>query len=128
MSVSRTLAAAWLLAAVVIVAVPSVSAHHSGAMFDDEKVVELTGTIKELQWTNPHIWIQVMVDKDGKKTEWSVEGGSPNSLSRRGWKATTFKPGDTVAVRVNPMKDGTAAGGFIGAKFASTGQTIGRWD
>ena len=128
MSVSRTLAALLAAAAVVVVAAASVSAHHSGAMFDDEKVVELTGTIKELQWTNPHIWIQVIVDKDGKKTEWSVEGGSPNSLSRRGWKATTFKPGDSVAMRVSPMKDGTAAGNFIGAKFAASGQTIGRWD
>jgi hypothetical protein len=128
MSVSRTLVASLVAAASVAVAVVSVSAHHSGAMFDDEKVVELTGTIKELQWTNPHIWIQVVVDKDGKKTEWSVEGGSPNSLSRRGWKATTFKPGDAVSMRVSPMKDGTAAGNFIGAKFAATGQTIGRWD
>ena len=121
MNVMRVSAAALLCAATLYVA-PLV-AHHSAAMFDDEKVVELTGTIKELQWTNPHIWIQVVVDK----TEWSVEGGSPNSLSRNGWRATTFKPGDAVSVRVNPMKDGSPGGSFIGAKFKETGKTIGRW-
>src|SRR5688500_20358221 len=51
----------------------------------------------------------VVVDEKGKKTEWSVEGGSPNSLSRQGWRATTFKPGEVVTVRIAPMKDGTAA-------------------
>ena len=103
-------------------------AHHSAAMFDDQRIVELKGTIKELQWTNPHIWIQVIVDENGAKKEWSVEGGSPNTLSRNGWRTTTFKPGDTVAIRINPMKDGTAAGQFIGARFAADGKTIGRWD
>ena len=119
--------AAMLLAVAALVAASPTFAHHSASMFDDTKVSEVTGTVKELQWTNPHIWLQVTVDEKGKKTEWSFEGGSPNSLSRQGWRATTFKPGDVVAVRFNPMKDGTAAGGFIGAKFAADGKTIGRW-
>jgi hypothetical protein len=106
---------------------PAVSAHHSGAMFDREKVVELKGTVKELQWSNPHIWIQVVVQENGAMKEWSLEGGSPNTLSRQGWRSTTFKPGDEVTVRFNPMKDGTPAGAFVGAKF-SDGKTIGRWD
>jgi hypothetical protein len=89
--------------------------------------MELKGTIKELQWANPHIWIQIVVDQDGKKTEWSFEGGSPNTLSRAGWRATTFKPGDVVTVRFNPMKDGSAAGQFIGAKFEADGKIVGRW-
>ena len=122
----RMMAAA-LAAAGMMIAAQAVSAHHSAAMFDDEKTLELRGTIKELQWTNPHIWIQVIVEEKGAKTEWSLEGGSPNSLSRRGWRSTTFKPGDIVTVRLNPMKDGTPAGGFVGAKFAD-GKTIGRWE
>jgi hypothetical protein len=119
--------AAALAAAGMMIAAQAASAHHSAAMFDDEKVVEFTGVVKELQWTNPHIWIQVVRDDKGTKTEWSLEGGSPNSLSRRGWKSTTFKPGEVVTVRLNPMKDGTPAGGFIGAKWAD-GRTIGRWE
>jgi hypothetical protein len=122
---------AWALAVAAAfgVAAPLV-AHHSGAMFDNTKTVELTGTVKEFQWTNPHIWIQVNVDKAGApggKEEWSVEGGSPNSLSRNGWRKSTFTPGAAVSIRVNPMRDGSHAGNFVGAKFAD-GKTIGRWE
>jgi hypothetical protein len=103
------------------------SAHHSAAMFDDTKVLEIKGTVKELQWANPHVWLQLIVDDKGRKTEWSVEAASPNSLSRQGWRATTFKPGDVVSVRINPMKDGSPAGNFVGARFESDGRTLGRW-
>jgi len=113
--------------AALAIAAPISSAHHSASMFDDTKVVELTGTVKELQWANPHIWLQLIVDDNGTKTEWSIEGGSPNSLSRQGWRATTFTPGEVVTVRLNPMKDGTPAGNFIGAKWDADGRTIGRW-
>lgn len=126
MQLTRMVAAA-LVAPALVVASQSVGAHHSSAMFDDEKVLELHGVVKELQWTNPHIWLQVIVEDKGAKTEWSLEGGSPNSLSRRGWRPNSFKPGDVVTVRLNPMKDGNPAGGFVGAKFAD-GKTIGRWD
>ena len=117
-----------LATAVSLVAAWSAFAHHSAAMFDDTKVVELSGTVKELQWTNPHVWLQVAVEQDGRSTEWSLEGGSPNSLSRQGWRSTTFKSGDLISVRLRPMKDGTAAGSFIGAKFASDGHTVGNWE
>lgn len=117
-----------LAATVVLVAARPLAAHHSAAMFDDTKVVELSGTVKALQWTNPHVWLQVVVDDQGRVTEWSFEGGSPNSLSRQGWRSTTFKAGDVVTVRLRPMKDGTAAGQFIGAKFAADGHTVGRWE
>lgn len=115
------------LACAAVLSAAAPRAHHSAAMFDDTKVVELKGTVKELQWANPHIWLQVVVDDNGKKTEWSIEGGSPNSLSRQGWRATTFKPGDVVTVRINPMKDGTPAGNFVAARFEADGKTIGRW-
>ena len=123
------LVGALLLAGAVSVATPLV-AHHSGNMFDNTKTVELTGTVKEFQWTNPHIWIQVNVDKAGAagtKEEWSVEGGSPNSLSRNGWRKTTFTPCQQVSIRINPMRDGSHAGNFVGAKFAD-GKTLGRWE
>ena len=118
---------ALLFASSALLVTRPAAAHHSAAMFDDAKVVELKGTIKEMQWKNPHVWIQVVVVQDGKPTEWSLEGGSPNSLSRNGWRSNTFKAGDEVTVRLNPMKDGTPAGQFIAAKFQSDGKTIGRW-
>src|SRR4029453_12110795 len=100
MKFTRVIAAAALCAATSA----PLAAHHSAAMFHDEKVVEVNGTIKELQWTNPHIWIQVVVDNNGQKTEWSVEGGSPNTLSRNGWRSTPFKFGDAVTRGCKPIE------------------------
>ena len=125
-SLKRRVGLSMVAAAALISA--TVSAHHSAAMFDDSRVVELKGVVKELQWTNPHVWLQVTVEEKGAKKEWSIEGGSPNTLSRTGWRSTSFKPGDAVTVRVNPMKDGSTAGNFIGAKFDGDGHTIGRWN
>jgi len=120
--------ALFMIATGLCVAAQTALAHHSAAMFDNEKVRELKGTIKEFQWKNPHVWIQIHVQNAaGVKEEWSIEGGGPNSLSRQGWRPTTFKAGDTVAIKVNPMKDGSTGGLFIGAKFAD-GKTLGAWD
>lgn len=103
-------------------------AHHSGAMFDNEKVLELEGTIEEFQFTNPHTWIQVEVpEENGEATEWSLEWGSPNQLARRGIRPNVFPAGERVTIRTNPMKDGSAAGSFIGAKLQD-GTVVGRWD
>jgi hypothetical protein len=102
-------------------------AHHSSAMFDKATIRQRSVTVREFQWTNPHIWIQVYIENDaGEKEEWSIEGGGPNSLFRSGWRPTTFKPGDVVEMKFNPMLDGTNAGFFVGAKF-SDGETLGRW-
>ncbi len=118
-----------LIPAILVMAAvqPALFGHHSAAMFDNTKVVEISGTIKEFQWTNPHVWIQVSVQSASGVQEWSLEGGGPNSLSRQGWRPTTFKAGETVSFRVNPMRDGTHAGLFVGAKF-SDGKTLGRWE
>ena len=104
-----------------------VTAHHSGNMFDRERTVELTGTVKEFQWANPHIWIQVLVpDTAGLLEEWSIEGGVPNRLFRAGWRPTSFKPGDEVTILANPMRDGAKAGAFVGARLTD-GSTLGRF-
>ncbi len=103
-------------------------AHHSDAMFERERVLELTGTVKEFQFTNPHAWVQVDVKDDkGEVVEWSFEWGSPNQLGRQGIRPSSFPADTEVTIRTNPMRDGTPGGAFIGAKFAD-GKTIGRWD
>ena len=97
--------------ATAITAPRAASAHHSTAMFEPEKRVTLNGTIKDFQWTNPHAWIQMVVSgADGKPADWSFECGSPNTLSRQGWKPSMLKAGDAVTIVANPMKDGTSAG------------------
>jgi hypothetical protein len=104
-----------------------VSAHHSANSFDSTKTVELEGTVKEFQWTNPHTWIQLyVVDDNGSRVEWSIEGGSPGTLSRAGWRPSSFKAGTAVRVKVHPMKNGEAAGIFVGAQFTD-GTSLGRW-
>ena len=109
------------------IAVLPLGAHHSSAMFDHETVMEIEGVVKEFQWTNPHVWIQIEVQTPEGPVEWSVEGGGPNSLSRQGWRPSTFRSGSTVTLKINPMLDGTPAGGFVGARFED-GSTIGRWE
>jgi hypothetical protein len=89
------------------------SAHHSFAMFDKDKTVTLQGTVKDFQWVNPHTWLQVYVPTKGKMVEWSIEGRSPNVLSRRGWKKTTVSPGDKVTVVVYPLKTGQPGGAIV---------------
>jgi uncharacterized protein DUF6152 len=88
-------------------AIAPVAAHHSFAAFDRQKEITLTGVVKEVQWNNPHAWIQVLVtDPKGKPIEWGFECGSPNMMARTGWSRTTVKAGDKVTVVANPLKDG----------------------
>ena len=85
-------AAAALLA---ITAVRPVAAHHAfGSEFDANAPVLLKGKIVKIEWVNPHTWIHVEVtNKDGQKEVWMVEGGSPNTLLRRGANKNTFPDG-----------------------------------
>jgi hypothetical protein len=115
----------WSMLGLTAVAVP-VFAHHSFAMFDNQKDMKLEGTVKEFQWTNPHTWIQLMVTgPDGKVTEWSIEGGSPNGLRRQGWRAEVIKPGDKVTVMIHPLKSGEAGGSLVNVKLPD-GKMLGR--
>ena len=124
---SRHVIAGFLATCALLAGAQALVAHHAGTMFSDE-VKEIAGTVKEFQFTNPHSWIQVLVEtKPGEAPqEWSVEWGSPNQLGRNGIRPSTFKPGSKVTLRVRPMRDGSPAGGFVGAKFAD-GTTVGNW-
>jgi hypothetical protein len=101
------------------------SAHHSFAMFDAAQTKTLVGTVKQVQWTNPHIWVQIMVPdpKTGVAAEWSIEGGSPNGLSRQGWHRTSIKEGDAIEMTIHPLKDGTNGGSMMKAMI--NGQAVG---
>jgi len=115
------------MAAVALLAIQPALAHHSGAGFGKE-TKEISGTVKEFQFTNPHSWIQVNVaDASGKIVEWSVEWGSPNQLGREGYRPSTFAPGTKVTMKVHPMSNGAPVAGFVAAKMPD-GQTIGKWD
>ena len=112
------------LAAALLAAHP-VLAHHSFAMFDLVREITLVGTIKEVQFTNPHVWLQVLVpDGKGGQTEWSIEAGAPGMLLRTGWKPSTLKPGDAVTVVTHPAKSGASNGSLVRVTL-SDGRTLG---
>src|SRR5439155_9732599 len=101
------------VALLVFVAGP-VDAHHAGTIYDHEKDTTLEGTVKEWQWTNPHVFLQVLVT-DGTEitTEWSIEGGALTNMKRAGWERTSFNTGDKVSVTFHPLKSGAPGGTVI---------------
>jgi hypothetical protein len=84
-------------------------AHHSfAAEYDPGKIVSLTGTVKKVEWTNPHSRMYLEVkDPKGAVTVWNFEFGSPNHLFRAGWTRNTVKEGDHVTIEGFAAKDGS---------------------
>jgi hypothetical protein len=104
----------------------SATAHHSMAMFDQQKEITLTGKVKEFQWTNPHAYIQLNAeDEDGKVVEWSLEMGAPMYLYARGWRPRTLTPGKEVTIKAYPLRNGRP-GGVVLEVFDADGKKIGR--
>jgi hypothetical protein len=93
---------------VVAAAALPVWAHHSfAAEFDVTKPVKLAGTVTKMEWINPHSWIHMDVkNPDGTVTDWMIEGGSPNSLLRRGFTKSSLPPGTEIVVEGYQAKDG----------------------
>jgi|SRR6185369_4665667 len=85
-----------------------VLAHHSfSAEFDATKKVRLEGKVVKMEWSNPHTWLYLDVEKDGKIEHWAVEGGSPGVLLRNGWKRDSLPEGTRIIVNGSQAKDGS---------------------
>jgi len=94
--------------AMALVAVPAlqVSAHHSYAIYDQESIVTLTGTVTRYDWSSPHVYLFVEVaNAAGEIAEYEIEGDPIPMMTRNGWSATTLRPGDRVTLRANPGRD-----------------------
>lgn len=96
-----------MLAVAGLLASSRVSAHHAfGAEFDPNAPVKLQGKIVKLEWVNPHAWIHVEIKKpDGQTEVWMVEGGTPNTLLRRGLTRDSLKYGTEIIVDGYQTKD-----------------------
>ena len=102
-------------------------AHHSFAMFDSAKSQSQKGAIKEVQWTNPHVWVRLAVQEDGREVVYAYEGAAIAVLKRVGWMRDSVKAGDVVTVVGHPYKDGRP-GGSIEHLVLADGRILGTGD
>jgi hypothetical protein len=96
-------------AAITLIASTPIMAHHAfSAEFNPNAPVKLQGAITKVELINPHAWIHMKVTKpDGKVEEWAIEGGTPNTLQRRGITRDTIAIGTVIIVTGYQAKDGT---------------------
>ena len=116
------MAACSLLA--ILVAIP-VSAHHSFAMYDQTKVVTLTGVVKQFVPQANHAELHIILlapdhkslakGPDGKYVEWGIEMAGTAAVAQQGITGTSFGPGTVFSAKVNPLRDGSNFGSRVGA-------------
>src|SRR2546426_4946019 len=92
----------------MLATVPVIAHHAFAAEFDAKKPLQLRGTVTKMEWINPHAWIHVDVKKaDGSVESWMIEGGTPNTLLRRGFTKNSLLPGTEILVDGYQAKDGS---------------------
>ena len=101
------------------------AAHHSNAAYDPDHPQTMEGTVKKVNWTNPHITF--VIEKDAKGGEpastWVFEVSSPGVLTRSGWTKRSLQPGDHAVFRYAPLRDGSP-GGFLQKVTLPSGQEL----
>ena len=102
-----------------------VHGHHSTTMFDSSNPIELSGTVVDWQFENPHVFIILAVeDAAGDTVVWDLEGPNVNGLTRSGWTPKTLQPGDELVVTVNPLHSGAPGGSYRNVRWAVDGSPV----
>ena len=101
------LAVSGLCTGLLLSAIP-LAAHHSfAAEYDNNKPIKFSGKVTKVEWMNPHIYVYVDAQDNGKTVNYAVEGGAPNGLYRQGWRKDTLKAGDPISIEGFLAKDGS---------------------
>ncbi len=102
-------------------------AHHSFAMFDNQHPIEISGTVKEFRFVNPHSVLIVEVKSpDGAIKDWTLEGPAPGIMLRQGVTANTFRPGDAFKGTISPLHSGQAGGSYFPPQVDLSNPVAGR--
>ncbi|HHX81875.1 MAG TPA: hypothetical protein GX696_02695 [Pseudomonadaceae bacterium] len=117
---------AWLLVPAAVLPTGSALAHHSfSAEFDVSRQVELTGSVTEIEWTNPHAWVHLEVENaEGAVERWAVEFLGVNALVRSGMSPRTVKAGDRLVIKGFGARNGSNTANASSARRADTGESL----
>ena len=120
-----------ILGASLLFAASQAAGHHSAAIFDTTREVELAGVVTKVEWANPHVYIYL--DAGNGSGEWEIEGYPPSIMRRLGWSADTLQSGERVTFTVHPHRASATREGFYlllrkadGTSLAGTRDDVGR--
>jgi hypothetical protein len=104
---SLRLAAAVFIGSMLFNGVPTVAHHSFAAEYDEKKPLKLSGKVTSMKWSNPHAWIYLDVETDGKVVNWALETGGANALFRRGWRKDDLPAGTAIMIEGWQARNGT---------------------
>jgi hypothetical protein len=99
--------AALMALGLMLPATPSFAHHSVAAEFDLSQRITLEGLVTKIEWMNPHVYVYVDVNAEGKTANWACETAGPNTLARQGWSRSSLKIGDRITVVGFKARDGS---------------------
>jgi len=117
----------WILAIAFLAAPVPAFAHHGVAAYDSGKQINVSGTVKDWFWANPHCILQLdATDSHGQVVHWMMETGNPSDLVNNGWSRQSMKVGDKITVTIQPAKNGRPIGRIMEVELPN-GQKLKTW-